>query len=760
MSKRPLLRRAPDLFGPPALLLFAAYVAIFYRRAFSSGVISDGWVMLEIGSRGLAKAPLALLSYHIIPIANLFVALLWKLFGLRELAYQVLNLAELAIVGWLVARLGNRLFAETRVGLLAGLLFLSNASFYDVPLWPVIGNFHSLAAMLYLAALSAVHHAVRAERPAKWLGAFALCSLLAFFTYEPTVSLVAVGPLYACFVPAGGGEPGGWRAGVSRARPLAPALAAVAAVVLASKLWAASQGSALFLAAGNGQSPAIRPYLFVRACIGLFTLRGADPALYSVFSFGTFEPIGGRPFLRLLALWLLGLTALAAWLILRSSEPAVRFLTAWLLAHLLTVSAGIEIVSRHFYLAALPASLLLARALGRGAERAAARISAPAGALLLPVVALLVAGARTDLDAAAAVHREATRAARRITELVRRRLDAGGAPPRVALVNMPAILIRDGMAAFTFGNGLHQQVRMATERRVPRAWPFHTYSTAPPGTFADKSLEIPLGRLAALVRDPGHLVLRFDPVSRDVLEVDRTVWRTPAEYSPESAPYLEWQGGAWPWLRVAAGRTLELPLAVSPERSWIALRYRRGPATDFALTAGRAEALRVRPSTAPEGWPTAAFPAPVTDGRFSLALHPASEVWLAGVWSFAPPAAYTPETAPFLPWSVLPYPAFTVLEPVRLPLAACPEGSSCTIRLEALTGPNGGLSVMLGDGPARDLDASTQEAPQETPEWRSLDLPAPPGRPAVVRLTPRGTAPVVVRRLAWDEAGSLQPSAR
>jgi len=284
-----------------ALLLLAGYTAVFYWRAFDSGVISDGWVMLEIGSRGLARAPLAILSYHVIPVANLFTAVLWKLFGLREAWYQVLNLAELAVVAWLVHRLGRLLFSEARVGLLAGLLFLSNSSFYDVPLWPVIGNFHSLSALLYLAALFAVHRAVRSERPAPWAWTFALASLAAFFTYEPAVSVLAAGLLYAALIPAGTAEPEGWRAGLARrVRPLVPSALAAAGVVLASKAWVAAAGHSALLPPNGLEGLVIRLFLLVRACIALFTLRGADPALYAVFSFGTFHPPGSREFHALL----------------------------------------------------------------------------------------------------------------------------------------------------------------------------------------------------------------------------------------------------------------------------------------------------------------------------------------------------------------------------------------------------------------------------------------------------------------------------
>ncbi len=782
MSKRSLPSLGRNLFGLPALLLFVLFTAILYRRAFASGLIGDSWVLLEIGRRGLLKAPLVLLAYHVIPVANLFVALLWKLFHLHELAYQTLNLLELALVAWLVARLGRLLFAEARVGLLAGFLFLANSSFYDVPFWPVVGNFHSLAAMFYLAAL----FALRTERAARRNALFALFTLLGFFTYEPTLSVLAAGAFYVFFAPFGeANREGGtldWRGGLSRVRALVPPLAGVVAVVFASKVWASRHGSTPFFVPHDLHTLLIRAFLLVRAAIGLFTLRGADPALHAVFAFGHSVPNDGGAFVALVAAWLLALGALAAWLIAKGS-PAVRFLAAWITFHLLMVAAGIEMVSRHYYLAALPASLLASRALWCAAERGVAflarRFGLPASGLsaeqagffvlLLPLT-LLITGSRTDLDAAAEVHREATAATRAVGDLVARRL-AEDPDPRVVLVNMPAILARDGMAAFTFGNGLPEQLRLVFADRVRFPLLAHTYSTGLQGAFAGTSREITLGLLGSLLQEPRNLVLRFDFGSRRVVEVVRTAWTFPRDYLRETAPLLEWQEGAWPWVRLAAGSPLELPLAPPPEGAWIALRYLHGPVTSFTVTAeaaegtedsGAATALAIAANRRPADWPVALFPAPSSSGvakPLTLRFNPRSEVWLAGLWTFAPPAAYTPEAAPFLGWSFRPFAAFSLTDAIRLPLDAPPAGTSASvIRLEVLAEPGRNFSLALEGRPAQSFDFSTLAAW----EWRTLDIPAPPGKPAVLRLVPQGPRPVVIKRLGWADAAettaSLHPS--
>src|SRR5262245_52802073 len=175
---RDTVHRGP--FALPVLALLAVYVAVLYRRAFAVGVLSDGWVLLEIGSRGFRKAPAVLLSYHTIPVTNLLMAVLWKVFGLTEYWYQLANLAGLVLVGWLIYLLGGALFRQPRIGLLASLLFLANSSFYEVPFWPTVGNFQSLAALLYLSGIFAVHRAFHSARRRLWIFLFSVCGLAAF----------------------------------------------------------------------------------------------------------------------------------------------------------------------------------------------------------------------------------------------------------------------------------------------------------------------------------------------------------------------------------------------------------------------------------------------------------------------------------------------------------------------------------------------------------------------------------------------------
>ncbi|HEX3554141.1 MAG TPA: hypothetical protein VIA62_13020 [Thermoanaerobaculia bacterium] len=750
-----LLQRADHAL--PVLALLAVWVLVLYRQALTLGVLSDGWVLLEIASRGLLRAPLALLGYHTIPVTHLFNALLWKLFHLHETPYQLVNLAEMGLVGWLTYRLGCTLFGRPRIGLLAALLFLANSSFYEVPFWSMVGNFQSLAAMFYLGGIFAVDRALRTPRPAGWAVLFALCVLAGFFTYEPAVSLLPVGLLQAVLMPAANEEtPKGISGLVRRLRPFFGPAGIVALVVGVSKALTSAAGhSAMFLPKTLAELD-FRIYLLVRGCIAIFTLRGSDPKLYSLLSFGL-APGSGTPLHRLLvALWAVALATAAALLAWRSRTPAVRFLMAWFAVHMLIVSTASGIVSRMFYLGAIPAALLSSWLIWRGAEMAAAalgrRLALPSTegvtvGLAFFALALLVSGATTDLDAAARVHREATVASRRTVELARAGLAAGaGKAGRLVLVNFPAILARDGIGAFAFVNGLTEELALKTGSAVSQPWLAHTYASAPEGRFANGSQPISLAELGRLSAEPQTEVILFDAQERTPRELDRTTWRLPAEYTAASAPYLDWQPGAWPWLRVYAGQPLELPFAIRDDSHWVAIKYLRDAQTDFAVQTGGLLPVPVlgRPGVSPS-WPTAILPLSSGAGAAIVTLQPRSEVWLAGVWSFSPPPAYTPESAPFLSWIVRPSPVFTVEAPIDLPLAPCPR-SACAIRLAVLAEPGRDLAAGVAGGPAQILRFDDVK----TPEWRTATLAvSDSGRPAVVHLEPRGRLAAKVRFLAW-----------
>ncbi|HEV7503493.1 MAG TPA: hypothetical protein VGS07_01105 [Thermoanaerobaculia bacterium] len=115
----------------------------------------------------------------------------------------------------------------------------------------------------------------------------------------------------------------------------------------------------------------LRIFLLVRGCIAIFTLRGSDSKLYFLLSFGSAPGAGTILHKLLVGSWALVLAATAVLFLARSRVPAVRFLVAWFAVHMLIVSAATGLVSRMFYLGAIPAALLSSWLLWRGAEIAA-----------------------------------------------------------------------------------------------------------------------------------------------------------------------------------------------------------------------------------------------------------------------------------------------------------------------------------------------------------------------------------------------------
>ena len=142
-----------------------AWGAVLYRPALRCSVISDGWHLLHIGSLPLREAVLTRLDYHFSPVAHLLNGMLWRAFGMRDGWYQAENLLSLGLLAGALYALARTLFADRGVALVALLLFLANASYFEVPLWPVVGNFQSFAALLYVGAIALAIRSGRRPRP-------------------------------------------------------------------------------------------------------------------------------------------------------------------------------------------------------------------------------------------------------------------------------------------------------------------------------------------------------------------------------------------------------------------------------------------------------------------------------------------------------------------------------------------------------------------------------------------------------------------
>jgi hypothetical protein len=212
----------------------------------------------------------------------------------------------------------------------------------------------------------------------------------------------------------------------------------------------------------------------------------------------------------------------------------------------------------------------------------------------------------------------------------------------------------------------------------------------------------------------------------------------------ETAPSLEWKEGDWPWLAVDARKTFDVRLRVAHPRPWLALRYLESPGTRFTVLHGATKLATVAPRFRGDNrWVTTSWPLPERepDRGIPVSLSTESELSLAHVWAFAPPARYSRETAPFLPWTESNVGAFfTVGGETQLPF----EGPGERVRIDYLAEAGRGLSVQLGE--ARPVRLETPPRP----EWKTAFLRINPGQEPVLRLKQLETLAPCVRTIAVE----------
>jgi hypothetical protein len=530
---------------PTALLVLAGqalFVAALYAPSAGIGLLSDAYYVLGHVSRGLLHSLSWDGSYHYYPVANAFWAVLWKLFGLSALGYQVVSLAQFVGNGWLLYLFGRWLLGDWRVALLGSLLFLGSSAAYEVTCWPVNGNLHNLAATFYLLALGLLWGGVRSSRPALWGWLFGLVTALAVFTYEPTVTLAAVGACQvALLAAADAGEP--VRRWLRRRASLLLLVRLVGPGVLA--VLAGLLVRAGFVLAGMQATaaPADYPFqlfLLVRAVLAIFTLTGADPLLYRFYSLGIPNAWGTEVSRGLLWAWTAAMAGLALAALWRDRRPAVRGLVAWFSVHLVLLHLVTAVVSRHFLIPAIPGSLLLALALWHGARRAAARLprrgrrpfaggtrAALVWTIAAAAVAALLVHSAIYVRRAVDVHLEATAATRAVREAIAAGRQRRPQARRLLLLNMDAILSRGGLGAFTFDNGLAQMVEFHFPGEFARVELGFTEEAEPGGHWANGSAAIGRRELSRRLADRRWIVVRFERASRRAALVVRPLPRAP-----------------------------------------------------------------------------------------------------------------------------------------------------------------------------------------------------------------------------------------
>lgn len=534
-------RRLAPLARNPAVVagLLILWVAVFWGRSLGVGILSDGYFILAHASRGWPDALAWDGSYHYYPVTNAYFALLYRFFGLRAVGYQLVALLQLAAAGWLLYRMGRRLLGQGGWAVLGSLLLLGNSAFYEVPAWPVNGNLHTLAALLYLAGNLVLLRPVEPDRLTARGLVFGTVVLLAFLVYEPTITLVITGPALVILSRAGEDGEGLGRSLARRsslrylARLFWPAaLAGVVAVGI--KLWFLSRGAPVVNPVSD---PWFGAFLVVRAVLALFTFTARNPLLYDLFSLGIDNQMGSPLMKGLVAGWVAALGLLAVVALWRLRRPAYRFLLLWLVVHLLLVSLVTGLAFRHLLLPALPAALLTAAAamevrrglsrrisasrVGAVGKRGLARmVDALLGVGLLALLGLSWGHAGRAID----VHLRATAADRSIREAVRAGIAAHPDARRLLLVNMSSSLSGWGLGAFVFENGLLEQIGFQFPGRFEVVELGFTPRLGGVGKMANGSRLVPVRELRRKVVNPNWVVVIFDRLDGRARFVGEACW--------------------------------------------------------------------------------------------------------------------------------------------------------------------------------------------------------------------------------------------
>jgi hypothetical protein len=528
-SRERLLPGEPALpgrrHGPrPWLVLVAQsiFVIVLYGPTLRIQFLSDAWFLLDNARRGLVWAVTTPIGWHYIPVATGFNALVYHVLGTEPAAYQGLMLVLHLGVGHLVYRLGLRWLGEARVAFAASLLFLGSASYYEVSCWPLVANAYALGALFYLMGMSALFDMVESGRtsPRNWHLAGWLA--LAVFCYPGMITLA---PLSALTLAVSRFRRPG-RQGIGRpwrdpkewlwvARAFVPSALTAGLPLLARLRFAATMYSATV-----PRLDWVRAYSGVHATLSALTLQ-ASGLPDRLLTLGI--PTRSMTLVRPLAwAWVALFAAVVAHAFAKSRNLATPVLWSWLLLQTGLAALSLMVSSRHLYLAAVPAALLLAILLdsaGIRLEGALREIRARRLLRQAPLVLgtlILLAGAYGDLRLAVDAAREATAITTQSIAAVRSALAAAPGTSRVVLVDTPGIVRRGTISAYVFTNGLQAMVPISIRRPIAVDIR-HTHDR--PADAPNGSRRISSSELRMLAEDPSQRVLFFDAATRQLRDM-------------------------------------------------------------------------------------------------------------------------------------------------------------------------------------------------------------------------------------------------
>ena len=497
----------PKRWPVGALLVQSLLVVAIYWPTRRLAFASDAWAYLERLRHGLSEAVATPIGYHWQPVACAWIAAIRGAFGERAAVFQAVNLIQLTVVGHLTFQLGKRLLADSTAALLGSLLVLGSAAFYEATYWPLAGNMHLLAALLYvLSTVLACDVATgRRVRGGRWL--LGLTVLAAVFSHPAMVTCVVVCALIVLVLGRGPADGKGSARRRGRLGALVP-LAVVAALFFSARIAFDAYSAS---APRPGFEPMRLVWLVRSGLLPVFSLRGSLVVLERLLALGPHVENATRVWIGTGA-WLAAATV-GAGLCLSLARDGVRLLVAFLAIHLAALTLASGLSSRQCVVPSIPAALLSAWALRAGAERVAARVGTGAAAALAravpaAVVALLIAGAQADHRTALDLHLRVAQASRALVAHLKA-VPPGLGPFRLTLINMPAYLSERGISAFAFQNGLGEMAHL-TNSAVTKVDLWRIPILGAPENIVAEIPWLTRSGLSAQLAEPHRVVLLYE----------------------------------------------------------------------------------------------------------------------------------------------------------------------------------------------------------------------------------------------------------
>lgn len=735
-----------------------SYTLWYYWSSHNLGFNSDAFVLISpMHFSGFWGSLAWDGTYHYMPVTAFWLWIQHLFLGLNEPSYQIINIVQQGVIAILVFWLARELIGKRNLALLSALLFTSSASYYEVVLWSIVGSNYHVSMFFYLIGLIAFIRFLKTGRKWKY-GLFTACVGLSLFAHELTLSLTAVIIVYYLFVHLPDDDQWqfwkSWlngRAWVNLGRLL------IGPVIMVGVFLAVKLVMSLYTdVVGQTQSLGNAVYWFNRGLFSTLTFRGDDD-----FITGQLVNFFGGP--EQTWIWLTLLIPLLLLLFVLWFNRLERFLLLWLLGQLLMTQLAIGISPRHLYMPAIAAAILLVSVGSRLLNLVIAPLTTQderVNHFKVPVLYSLVAivfiiPAHQDLKQAEQLWQHVSAANQSLKQTITEVLQTETLPYKLYLVNATRYLYKNGFAAWTFQNGLSNSITLNFPNQFTEI--HQLYYLIDSNNVANGSRRGNLAEIDGSILDKkGYLWLLYLPDEYRFVHLTQAylaekglesngIRANSIVYTPETAPSLDWQDGAWPWLNLSPEQILNLALKnPAKDQPWLAIYNLVQEGRDVTVEVnGEVIGELMAPSNQEPTWLNETMPLPPGQlETIELALRGTGTIPanFAQVGLFGPQQVYNAENNQALWWDGE---GFLKLAPgtsLSLPFTPCLT-ATCQLSITYLAEPESDFSIIMNER----LLESTSPALTDNGWATTTLIPTTPSPVLTFQVT--GTAPILIKEL-------------